>query len=503
MHRSVEAAIAPVQDRRNDPAQSGCPRRDMNPPSELDFDGAGIAQAGALLVDLLTAIEQSVRERPVVPVTDRAVLTDLLHEPFPEDGVGIDALFADIADRIVPHSTAVAHPRFLAYVLGPPNGIAPFADAIASALNQNCNFWQLSPAASVIERRVVSWLAGLFEYPDTAGGLMTSGGSMATHVALTAAIHDRYPGDPRATGWQARGRPLVLYTSEEAHGCVAKAAVGLGLGLDNVRRVAVDADFRMRPDRLAAAIRDDRRAGLQPFCVVATAGTIATGAIDPLDELEQLCASEELWLHVDGAFGALFVLSDAIREQLHAAGRADSLALDPHKLLFAPLEAGCLIVRDPETLRHAFDFSASYLAADPDPLLVNFMELGPQLSRDFKAFKVWSALRTFGVAAFRQTIDHMLALARHLEGRIEREPALELLAPVTLTAVCFTVKDVGDAGNQDILRRLAESGVALLGPVRIRERVGLRACITNHRTTKDDIDATVDAVLRLAAGHPA
>jgi aromatic-L-amino-acid decarboxylase len=237
----------------------------------------------------------------VLPPLDREELAELRDRPFPEDGIGIEQLFQEIAAKVVPNSTTIAHSRYLAYVLGPPNGIAPFAEAIAAALNQNCNFWQLSPAASVIERKVISWLAGLFGFPKEAGGIITSGGSMATLVAMATAIQNKFPGDFRKTGLQALAAPLVVYTSEEAHRCVEKSAAILGLGLDNVRKIPVDSEFRMRADLLAAAIRQDRESRKQPFCVVAAAGTINTSAIDPLNDIADLCADQNLWLHVDGA----------------------------------------------------------------------------------------------------------------------------------------------------------------------------------------------------------
>ncbi len=275
-------------------------------------------------------------------------------QPFPEDGIGDEPLFRMIAEKIAPNSTTIAHPRFLAYVLPPPNGIAPFAESIAAALNQNCNFWQLSPAASVIERKVVGWLAGLFNYPETSGGILTSGGSMASLAALAAAIHEKYPGDFRRGGLQAGRAPMILYTSEEAHRAIEKNAVILGLGLDHLRKIPVDSAFRLRVDLLDAAVRRDREAGLQPFCVVASAGTINTGAIDPIEPLARLCAREGLWLHIDGAYGALFVLSGQCREELLPCGLADSIALDPHKMLFAPLEAGCLLVKDRQSFGAPF-----------------------------------------------------------------------------------------------------------------------------------------------------
>jgi aromatic-L-amino-acid decarboxylase len=461
----------------------------------LNLNDGEIARAGELLAGFLREYENCLASRPVFPPLDREVLDRLWSQPFPEDGIGVDALFHEIGAAVVPNSTTIAHPRFLAYVLPPPNGMAPFAEAIAATLNQNCNFWQLSPAASVIERKVLAWLAELFGFPESAGGILTSGGSMATLTALAVAIRDRGPRDFDRRGLQEHAPPLVVYTSAEAHRSVEKAAMILGLGLDHVRKVPVDSEFRMRPDLLAEAVRADRAAGRQPFCLVATAGTVNTGAIDPLAELGEFCRRENLWLHVDGAYGALYALSERVRPRLLPAGAADSLSLDPHKLLFAPLEAGCVLVRDREKLRRAFFMASSYLTVDEDPLLINFLDYGPQLSRNFKAFKIWCALRAFGVKAFAEAVDHTLEIARYMGERIAEAPDLELLAPVTLSAVCFRVRG---ADNARILARIVEEGTALLGPVQLGGLAGIRACVANYRTEREDIDIILTRVRELA-----
>jgi aromatic-L-amino-acid/L-tryptophan decarboxylase len=471
----------------------------MAAPPSLNLNDSDIEHAGELLVQFLRDYERAIPAPRIVPELDRKVLTDLLTQPFPRWGIGIDALFREIGEKIAPNSTAIAHPRFLAYVLGPSNGIAPFAEAIAAALNQNCNFWQLSPAASVIERKLMSWIGSLFGYPESAGGLVTSGGSMATLVALSAALHDKCGADFRRTGLQGLPKPLVVYTSAEAHRCVEKDAAILGIGLDHVRKVPVDADFRVRVDLLERAVVEDRKAGKQPFCVVAAGGTINTGAVDPIDAIADFCERENLWLHVDGAYGALFVISERKRDLLRPCGRADSIALDPHKLLFAPLEAGCVLVRKPEKLRRAFGFDSSYLTADTDPLLTNFMDYGPQLSRSFKAFKVWCALQTFGVDAFVQAVDHQLDMAAYFGERIAAQPDFELMAPVALSAVCFRLKHGDDSANHRVLTALTEEGTALLGPVTLDGRSGLRACVTNYRTTREDLDLVVERLVALAA----
>jgi aromatic-L-amino-acid decarboxylase len=469
----------------------------MQPAEEeraLSLSDRELATAGSLLTEFLRAFEESLDARRVMPVLDRNQLSQLFEAPFPEVGIGVESLFRDIHEKVLPNCATVAHRRFLAYVLGPPNGIAPYAEAVAAALNQNCNFWQLSPAASVIERKVIAWLGSLFGYPEAAGGILTSGGSMANLMALSVAMHEKAPIDLHKAGLSALASPLVVYTSAEAHRSVEKAVAILGLGLDHVRKIPVDADFRLRVDLLERVIEEDRRARATPFCVVAAAGTVNTGAIDPIDDIADLCTRESLWLHVDGAYGALFILANRMKDCLSRCGRADSIALDPHKLLFAPLEAGCLIVRNHDSLRNTFHFTSSYLTVEHDPLLMNYLEYGPQLSRGFKAFKIWCSLQTFGVRAFRMAADRMLELARYMAARVMAEPSLELLAPVELTAVCFRFTNGASSGA--VLARLLEEGTALLGPVQLRGRHGIRACITNYRTSESDIDLVMDRLLQ-------
>jgi len=454
-------------------------------------------EAGRLLTAFFDDYERSIPQRPVFPAVDREVLSRLLTAPFPDKGIGVDGLFRAVSEKILPNTTTLSHPRFLAFVAGPGNGIAPYADAIATTVNQNCAVWQGGPVASVIEQSVVAWLAGLFGYGERAGGIVTAGGSLATLDALATMLHARRP-QFRQRGLQAAGPPLVVYASAEAHWCVDKAAAILGIGLDNVRRVPVDDRYQMRFDALEAMIRADRAAGLQPACVVATPGTINTGAIDPIAKIADVCADEDLWLHLDAAYGGLFVLSERLHEAFEACGRADSIAVDPHKLLFASYEAGCLLVRDRTNQTRAFAFSPSIVTVEADPLIVNYMDYGSQLSRGFKAFRIWSALQTFGVEAFKSATDHTLDLARYMAELVEAEPDLELIAPVPLTAVCFQIKNASEADHAAALAQLNHEGTAFLNPVRLDGRPGLRACVSNFRTTRSDIDLVVARVAGIA-----
>lgn len=479
-----------------------CLERCHNVPrmSELTLTDEERARAGERLVALLDRYERDLPRSRVLPEPDRDQLARLLADSVPEKGIGVDGLFDRFEATILPNSTTVAHPRFLAYVLGPPNGVAAYAEAVAATINQNCNFWQLSPAASVVERTVLEWLASIVGFPATAKGILTGGGSLATLQAMVTALDDRVPGF-RETGLQRSAPPLVVYTSVEAHRSVDKAAVILGIGLGHVRHIPTDERNRMDVAALSAAVGADRKAGLRPWCVVATCGTVATGAVDPLDQIADLCAEQDLWLHVDGAYGGLFLLCDEMREPMGGVARADSMSLDPHKLLFASLEAGCLLVRDGAKLRAAHAFDSSYLTVTEDPLMTDYMDYGPQLSRNFKALKVWSALQAFGVESFRAATRRTLELSQRLARGIEATAGLSLLAPVTLTAVCFAIDGATRAEQTRVLEMLAAENTALLGPVMLNGRHGIRACITNHRTTAGDIDMVLARLEEIVAAR--
>lgn len=466
------------------------------PPTTLLLDDDALRDAGRLLGEALADHQGGLRSRRVHPALDRTLVRRILDEPLPESARPWREIFREFRDEIVPNSAQIAHPRYLAYVLASPNGLSPFADAMAAALNQNCSLWEISPLASAIEQKVLAWFRELFGLPPDGGGVLTSGGSMANFAALAAARDAHLAG--RDDGLQRSGPPLVLYASGEVHTSVIKAASLLGLGTRSVRSIETDEDLRMRTDALRAAVRSDRDAGFSPFCVVASAGSVATGSIDPLGEIAGVCRSEGLWLHVDGAYGAFAVLSERLAPRLREAGLADSLALDPHKLLFNSLEAGCVLYRSAAAARGAFAFPSSYLARPEDPDLIDFADYGPELSRSFRALKVWWALRTFGRSGYARTIDRLLDLAAHLARRVDSEPGLRRVAPVPLTAVCFEVDGLDANGHARLLRRLLDSGIAHLGPARVHGRPALRACITNLRTTESDLDQVVDAVVALS-----
>lgn len=464
---------------------------------DLLFDTDENARAAALTTDFIERYSRTVGTRPVYPQIDREALRALMGERLPETGRSVESLFAELDAVIVPNSTHTAHPRFLPYVQPSPNGLSPYAEAAAAALNQNCNLWTLSPAANAVEQTVVRWFSDLLGLGPGAGGLITSGGSMANLIALTAA-RDRFLGvAARTEGLQGRSSPLAVYTSEEAHSSIDKAVSVLGIGTRWLRRIACDDQFRIRLDRLAAAVAEDRASGASPFCVVASAGTVTTGAIDPIRELAEFCRAEGLWLHVDGAYGALAALSERFRPALAAVGEADSVSLDPHKFLFTSFEAGCVLVKDRGALLHAFHASPSYLTKAPDPDLVDFADYGPQLSRGWKALKVWWSLRHHGRRAYAGVIERMADLAAYMGDVASRRQEFELLAPVVFNCVCFRLTGKDEAGNRAVLLRLVEGGTAFLGPASVKGRIGLRACFMNLRTTRADVDLIMDEIARL------
>ena len=353
--------------------------------SELLFTADQHAHAAALSTRFAAEYLGSVSERPVFPLIDRDALRAILNETLPEEGRPIEMLFAELDEVIVPNSTHTAHPRFLPYVQPSPNGLSPFADAVAATLNQNCNLWQLSPAANAIEQVTVRWLAELSGFGAPTGGLLTSGGSVANLVGLAAARDWALGDGAREHGLQHGGAPLVLYASDQTHSSVDKAARILGLGAANVRQIPSDGAFMLRADALARAVADDRARGLAPFAVVASAGSVTTGAFDPLDEIADFCEREALWLHVDGAYGALAGMSGKFAPALAGIARANSLSLDPHKFLFTSFDAGCVLVRDPQALRRSFAVTSSYLAQPADTDFIDYADHGPQLSRAFRA----------------------------------------------------------------------------------------------------------------------
>jgi glutamate/tyrosine decarboxylase-like PLP-dependent enzyme len=460
------------------------------------------AQAHRMLDEMLGYIED-IRERPVwQPIPDE--VRARFQSPAPRQGEDLARVHAEFMREVLPYAQGNVHPGFMGWVNGGGTPAGMLAEMLAAGLNANCGGRDHIPVE--VERQVTRWVAELFGFPETATGLFVTGTSMANLVAVLIARDAALGFDVRAGGVAADPRRLTAYTSTAVHGCVPKAMDIAGLGSDALRLIPTDSRCRIDLAALAAAIERDRAAGLTPFLVVGTAGTVNTGAVDDLAGLADLCQREKLWFHVDGAFGALAKLAPDLAPKVNGMERADSVAFDFHKWGQAPYDAGFILVRDGAAHKNAFALPAAYLqraerglaAGSPWPC-----DFGPDLSRGFRALKVWFTLKVFGVDAIGASISRTCALARYLEARIAATPALELMAPVELNIVCFRYRREGfneedcNRVNGEIVIRLQESGIVAPSTTRIGGRTAIRAAIVNHRTSRAEIEALVENALAL------
>ncbi len=445
------------------------------------------------LFDLLSSIKQ----RPVWQ-TMPPPLRHELHAGLPRQPAEVAAIYRDYQRLIQPYSVGNLHPRFMGWVHGGGNPVGMLAEMLAAGLNANCGGRDHAPIE--VERQVIAWAAEMMGLPPETSGVLVTGTSVANLIGVLVARRAALGPAVRSAGLQ--GAKLAAYAAEGAHGCVARAMDMAGLGTDALRLIPLDADRRMRMDALAAAVARDRAAGWQPFLVVGTAGSVDTGAVDDLAGIAALCGAERLWFHVDGAFGALAALSPRLRPLLAGMERADSLAFDFHKWAQVPYDCGCILVRDPRCQLDTFAQDVDYLRRETRGLAGGHpwpCDLGPDLSRGFRALKVWMTVRAYGADRLGAVAEQCCAVAAHLAARVDREPALERLAPAPLNIVCFRVRNTDDAFNAALVVALHEEGSFAPSTTRIDGRLAIRAAIVNHRTGMDDVDALVDAVVAKAA----
>ena len=467
--------------------------------------------AGHRLVDQIATLLESIPGRPVTPDESPSAVRDALglNGPLPEDGDDIDALLESAARLIADHSLFNGHPRFFGYITAPPAPVGILGDFLAAALNPNVGAWVLSPAASEIERQTVRWIAELVGYPGACGGLLVSGGNMANLVCFFAARAAGADWDVREAGVNDNGRPrLRAYGSAETHTWIQKAADLSGIGTSAVRWIATDSHQRMDVRALREQVAADRAAGDRPFIVVGTAGSVSTGAVDPLPELAAFCRDEQLWFHVDGAYGGFAAVAPEAPDDLRALGDADSVAVDPHKWLYAPLEAGCALVRNAEALRRAFAYHPPYYHFDEQP--TNFVDFGMQNSRGFRALKVWLALRQAGARGYRRMISDDIQLSRAMARAVEQRADLELLTQaLSITTFRYVppplrprldeprVAEYLDALNRELLGAIQRGGEVFVSNAVVQGRFVLRACIVNFHTTLADVEAVPEIVGRV------
>ncbi len=451
------------------------------------------------VVNLSAEYFSTLDARSTFPATSGEESERLFALPLPERGLGAEAL---TALRDVMQHGRVQNGRFFGYVQGPGESVAALGDLFASVLNQNMTAWRSSPSGITIERTVVRWLA---EAVGCKGfyGTLTGGGSPANLMGLAMAREAKTPGNERGL-WNAKAG--VIYASEQVHMAVPKAVAMLGIGRDHLRYIACDDAYRMRPSDLERAIREDEVQGRLPIAIVASAGTVNTGAIDPLREIAAIARAHKIWLHVDGAYGALAAIA-APEKKFDGIELVDSLSLDPHKWLYQPLDCGCLLYRDIDSARKTFMYTGSYakqLSSDPIEGFA-FFEESMELSRRCRALKLWLSLRYHGLASFRAAIQRDLDHAQHLARFVDHTPLLERLAPVELSAVCFrhlvrenASDEERNAFNLALLKRIIRRGKVYMSNAELKGKFCLRVCIVNHLTKDSDIDAIVPEVLDTA-----
>jgi aromatic-L-amino-acid/L-tryptophan decarboxylase len=461
-----------------------------------------LAQAAA---ELVASYYESLRERPILEPTSSKALRDALREPLPQDGTSFDTLAATIQDVLVRYCRHNGHPRFFGYVASPGTGITAIGSMIEAALNANVTSWRSAPAPTELEHIVIDWIKEMIGYPTDAGGLLVSGGSMANFAGLAAARSFKAP-DVTREGMPVGGKRMKFYCSEEAHFSVQKAAAMLGVGEANVRAVPTDSRLRMDVSALDRAIAEDLAAGHLPACVVASLGTVAAGAVDPLPAIAAVAQRHGLWFHVDGAYGGFAALAPSARPLFDGIELADSVALDPHKWLYLPAGCGCVLYKDPAAARLAFAHGADYINVighERDEAFA-FWDYGPELSRPFRALNLWLLVKYAGAARLSDAIESNMRCARKLEELVKASDDFEMLAPVQLSIFCFryapkTFTGDFDKLNERILVELQRAGHSYVSNAKIRGNFALRGCVLNYRTTERDMETLLEDIRKAAA----
>jgi len=472
----------------------------------LDIPNEALDEISSQAAKLVAEYFAHVAERPVMAPNHAGKTKSLVNVDLPVEGRPLEQLL-DECRTVMDLSRHNGHPRFFGYVASPSTPVGAYADLIASALNANITCWRSGPSGTEIEQLVVRWLGSLIGYDNNAKGLLTSGGSMANMIALLIASRRFNAAETSRKGLWNAGSPMTIYASEEVHMSIPKAADTLGLGRDNVRTVTCDERHRMRVDELRQTIKQDLRQGFRPVCVVGSAGTVNTGAVDPLTNIAEVASEFNLWLHVDGAYGAPGAMDQTKKDLFAGLERADSVSLDPHKWLYVPVDAGCLLFRDSATAANPFS------TADADYIKVHglaedaafaYWDYGVELSRRFRALKVWLTLGYYGARRIADAVSKDISLAAYLGELVSNAEDFELLAPVELSICCFRYVPKNthecdlNALNERIMSAVQKGGRAYLSNATVNGKFALRACITNFRTTKADIEETLE-VIRHAA----
>jgi aromatic-L-amino-acid/L-tryptophan decarboxylase len=479
-------------------------------PLEVDLTPAEFRATSDDTRDILLDLFRNIKSARVFPGKRPAEIRALLSEPLPMKAQPPRRIIKEVKEKIIPNSTLVGSPRYFGFVMGSGTTMSVFGDAISAAINQNPGVWKAGPAATELERVVIRWFAEMISYDKNAAGILTSGATMANVAGIATGLHDKAKYDIASEGLQSekrKGRFLLYMSDHEGHSSVVKAAQLLGLGRDSVRRVKSNDDFTMNVGSLEDMVERDADRGNLPFCVVAQVGSINVGAVDPLREIARVCSRRNLWLHADGACGAFGRIIPRKAKLFDGLELADSITLDPHKWLYVSYDCGCLLVKEPAKLRSAFTQHAAYLKGIlPTKYTgLDYHELGPQMSRGFRALKVWMSLKQIGVERYRRLMERDVALVEHLDELVRGCDEFEPLCKPVLQMYSFryvpgrpkmSEKEL-DSLNQKIVDEAQLTGETFLMSTSIRGRTALRLSITNHRTTAKDIDQTFNLLRSL------
>jgi aromatic-L-amino-acid decarboxylase len=471
----------------------------------LDFDPEELRRILYKTSDAVVDLFKNMKEWKVFQAESPKDLSELFGEPLPQDGAVFDDVLKEIDEKVIANSTMSINPHFLAYFTGGANQAAIPAEMIAAALNQNTAKWHIAPSATEIERQTIRWICEFIGYPVTAGGCIISGGSQANFEGLAVARKIQ----PRRMGLADKQAlaDLLIYVSSQGHSSIEKASEALGIGKNHVIKIRIKDDHAIDCEKLKEQIKADREAGRIPFCVVGNAGTTNTGAVDPLDELAEICAENKLWFHIDAAYGGPAAGSEKYGRLFKGLEKGDSLIIDPHKWFYAPFEAGCLLVKNPAHLRETFRLLPDYLRSDDkdNNERFDFMEYTFELTRSFKALKVWTAFKVYGAEALRKSIEADIEKIHHLVSVISKSEDFELLAPSPLSVACFRyrtpdkTKWTGEAYLDDLNRRILETaekdGRFFVTGTKVKGKTAIRVACINHRTTREDMETLV-SVLR-------
>jgi aromatic-L-amino-acid/L-tryptophan decarboxylase len=456
--------------------------------------------------DIVIRLYSGLDKARITPARGRTEIASLFDEPLPEEPQSMQAILSEVENNIFANSTLYLSPRFLGYINSGGNQASILGELLASALNQICALSHFSPAASEVERRVIRWIAEFIGYPSYASGCLLSGGSAGNMVGLAVARRQKAQFDAAALGMR-EGPPLTVYVSNEGHASIEKSMVLLGMGRNQLRKIAIRDDFTIDFGALEKQVREDRRNGCRPICVIGNAGTTNTGAVDPLDALARFCRDHDLWFHVDAAYGGPAACTKVAGTLFRGLDQADSVVVNPHKWLYVPAEAGCILVRNRQALKLTFQVAADYLreekAAEPDGP-IDFKDYSPQLHRNFRALKVWMTFKAYGAMKLRSAIESNIEVMRYLADQIDQSQDFVRLAPVPLSVVCFQYRTLNSAIHTDqkflddlnsrLLDALEKDGRVFLSGTTIQGKRVLRACSVNHRLRREHADFLLDVI---------